>query len=152
VRPARKGNPEQTAMVPSQEAHDWIVRSVLIVLELKFQSIPQDLVNAVSRTWDFEKLDRWFHAAMDAASLADFRHATNLRESFGGVLPLAFAEGEVKGQVRSLLRVLRARFGTLPADLEAAIQAQSDLAQLDLWLDAASTATTLTDFRQATGT
>src|SRR5215813_13863992 len=31
------------------------------------------------------------------------------------------AEGEVRGQVRSLLRVLRARFGTLPADLEAAI-------------------------------
>ena len=60
------------------------------------------------------------------------------------------AKGEVRGQVRSLLRVLRARFGTLPADLEAAIQAQSDLAQLDRWLDAASTTTTLTDFRQAT--
>jgi hypothetical protein len=38
----------------------------------------------------------------------------------------------------------------LPADLEAAIQAQSDLAQLDQWLDAASTAATLADFRQAT--
>ena len=32
------------------------------------------------------------------------------------------AEGEVRSQTRSLLRVLRARFGALPADLEAAIR------------------------------
>ena len=61
------------------------------------------------------------------------------------------AKGEVKGKIGSLLRVLRARFGALPADLEAAIQAQSDLARLDQWLDAASTAATLADFRQAAG-
>ena len=60
------------------------------------------------------------------------------------------AKGEVKGKVDSLLRVLRARFRTLPADLETAIRSQADPARLDLWLDAASTAATLADFRQAT--
>jgi len=61
------------------------------------------------------------------------------------------AKGKVEGKVDSVLRVLRARFGALPADLEAAIQVQSDLAQLDAWLDTASTVATLGDFRQAAG-
>jgi hypothetical protein len=57
--------------------------------------------------------------------------------------------GEIKGKVGILLRVLRARFGALPADLETAIQAQNDLTRLDTWADAAGAAPTLADFRQA---
>ena len=60
------------------------------------------------------------------------------------------AEGEVKGKVGTLLRVLRAKFGALPAELETAIGAQTDLTRLDAWADAAGAAPTLTDFRQAT--
>jgi hypothetical protein len=58
--------------------------------------------------------------------------------------------GEVKGRVHTLLRVLRTKFGTLPADLEAVIQSQTDLTRLDTAADAAVTTPTLTDFRQAT--
>lgn len=60
------------------------------------------------------------------------------------------AEGEVRGKVSLLMRVLRARFGALPVDLETAIQTQTDLTQLDLWGDTAATAATLDAFRQAT--
>ena len=59
------------------------------------------------------------------------------------------AEGEVRGQARTLLRVLRARFGNVPAELETAIQATTDLDQLDRWADTAATAPTLEAFRQA---
>ena len=58
-------------------------------------------------------------------------------------------KGEVKGRVATLLRVLRARFGILPTDLETAIRAASDLSILDRWTDAAATALTLQDFRQS---
>jgi hypothetical protein len=59
--------------------------------------------------------------------------------------------GEIKGKVGILLRVLRARFGAVPGELEASIRAQTDLAQLDRWADAAAIAPTLDDFRQTTG-
>ena len=59
------------------------------------------------------------------------------------------AEGKAKGKVESVARVLRARFGNLPAELETAIQAATDLDQLDRWTDTAATAPTLDAFRQA---
>ena len=59
------------------------------------------------------------------------------------------AEGEAKGKADSLLRVLRARFGSLPTELETAIRAASDLNVLDRWTDAAATAATLQAFRQS---
>ncbi len=59
------------------------------------------------------------------------------------------AEGKLKGQLSALLRVLRARFGALPADLEAAIRAATDLNVLDGWTDAAATSPTLQAFRQS---
>lgn len=73
-----KGAPAQPTVSRAQFAHAGAVRAVTIMLELKFESIPQDLVNAILSTRDFDKLDRWFRAAKDAASLADFRQAANL--------------------------------------------------------------------------
>ena len=63
------------------------------------------------------------------------------------------AEGEAKGkregQVKTLLRILRLRFGALALELEAAVRTTSDLDQLDRWVDAAVTSPTLDAFRQS---
>jgi hypothetical protein len=53
-------------------------------------------------------------------------------------------EGETRGMRRSLLRLLRARFGGVSADIEARV-AVADLSQLDAWLDAAATASRIED-------
>ena len=57
------------------------------------------------------------------------------------------AEGEVRGRAISVLRVLRLRFGALPADLDAAIRAETTVATLDHWLELAVNSPTLVDFR-----
>jgi len=58
-------------------------------------------------------------------------------------------EGEKKGELRArrecLLRVLRNRFGELPAQVEKRVSAVRDFAQLGEWLDRASNAATLDD-------
>jgi hypothetical protein len=59
------------------------------------------------------------------------------------------AEGKVEGKAETLLRVLRLRFGNLAPELEAAVCATSDLAQLDRWVDAAVTSPSLDAFRQS---
>jgi hypothetical protein len=64
------------------------------------------------------------------------------------------AEGEAKGMVRAkrddLLRVLQIRFSLpLPADLEAAIQAQTELESLSHWFDASLKVASLDEFRAA---
>ncbi len=56
-----------------------------------------------------------------------------------------------KGKVDILLRVVRGRFGSLPAEVESAIRAATDPAVLDQWADAAAVSPTLDDFRRATG-
>jgi hypothetical protein len=69
------------------------------------------------------------------------------------------AEGEAKGRaegrreerVAALLDVLTDRFGPPPADLEAAVRAAADVAQLRAWTTAAVKAATLDDFRRAAG-
>ena len=44
-------------------------------------------------------------------------------------------EGRVEGQRRSLLRMLRSKFGTtIPAEIVRAIEAQGDPATLDDWI------------------
>jgi len=57
--------------------------------------------------------------------------------------------GEKKGELRArrecLLRVLRNRFGELPAQVEKRVSAVRDFAQLGEWLDRASNAATLDD-------
>ena len=57
--------------------------------------------------------------------------------------------GEVKGKVEDLLKILRLRFGAVPAECESAIRSTTDLGLLDHWIDESVTSPTLTDFRQA---
>jgi len=58
-------------------------------------------------------------------------------------------EGEKRGAIRVrreyLLRVLRHRFGELPAQVEKRVSAARDMAQLGEWFDRASNAATLDD-------
>jgi hypothetical protein len=50
----------------------------------------------------------------------------------------------------SVLRVLRVRFGgALPADVQAAVEGQADLDELSRWVEAASTAAGIEQFRAA---
>jgi len=58
-------------------------------------------------------------------------------------------EGRIEGLLEALLRVLR-RFGSLPADLETTLQAQTTPETLENWLDLAVRATSLDEFRQST--
>jgi hypothetical protein len=60
------------------------------------------------------------------------------------------AEGELAASRAHLLRVLELRFGTsIPNDLRAALQGESDLTELARCLDAAVTANALAEFRAA---
>jgi hypothetical protein len=57
--------------------------------------------------------------------------------------------GQKQTLAGALLKVLRARLGTaIPAELEARIRGTEDLTQLDQWLEAAASATSLEEFRQ----
>jgi hypothetical protein len=62
------------------------------------------------------------------------------------------AEGEVKGQVKgraeSLLEMLEARFGAVPAELASAIRATTDMDRLKAWVVLAVKVTSLDQFRQ----
>ena len=49
------------------------------------------------------------------------------------------------GSGQTLVRLLRNRFGDLPAPVEKRIKAARDVAQLNEWFDRASTAATLAD-------
>jgi hypothetical protein len=60
--------------------------------------------------------------------------------------------GLARGRAEALLRILRKRLPSrVPADVEEAIRATSDLNQLDHWIDAAAGASTLTEFRRLAG-
>jgi hypothetical protein len=59
------------------------------------------------------------------------------------------AEGKAEGKAEDVLDVLRARFQTVPDDVEARVRASVDLQQLTRWLIAAATALSLDSFRQA---
>ncbi len=60
------------------------------------------------------------------------------------------AEGDRRTSRAKLLRLLQLRFGPdLPADLQQAVEGQSDPAALDRWFDLAGTATSLDHFRTA---
>jgi hypothetical protein len=61
------------------------------------------------------------------------------------------AEGTAKTKRGDILRSLGLRFGSVPADLAGAVNAATDLSQLEQWFDAAVTAASLEDFRRATG-
>ena len=52
------------------------------------------------------------------------------------------ARGKVEGKVESLLRILRVRFKSVPAECESAIRATTELARLDSWIDTAATCLT----------
>ncbi len=58
-------------------------------------------------------------------------------------------EGEQRGvlqaQQQTLVRLLRRRFGDLPADVEQTIQATRDVRRLEKWLDQFATAEALED-------
>jgi hypothetical protein len=62
---------------------------------------------------------------------------------------LAEKRGKAEGMAETLLRVLERRWATpVPADLAAAVQATSDLAQLERWVDLALQANSLEEFRR----
>ncbi len=61
------------------------------------------------------------------------------------------AEGEAKGAMRDLLRLLELPFGTVPAELAEKIRATADLAELHRWFDAAVAAKTLKQVRSVIG-
>ena len=77
-------------MIQSQQVLEWMAEgetkgkieskadALLRVLELKFQTVPQEIVTAVRGTNDLGQLNRWFDAAVIAATLAGFRQATSL--------------------------------------------------------------------------
>ena len=55
--------------------------------------------------------------------------------------------GEVRGEARGLLAVLRGRFGSVPEDLQQQIRAMTDADQLDMLLGAAGVVPDLGAFR-----
>jgi hypothetical protein len=62
------------------------------------------------------------------------------------------AMGEIKGEIKLLLRVLTELFPPgVPADLETAIRATTSEPQLETWLDVALKSPSLEAFRQAAG-
>jgi hypothetical protein len=61
------------------------------------------------------------------------------------------ARAMLKQQIDSLLRVLRARFNSVPEDLVSAIRETTELHVLDGWLITAATSVSLDAFRQAIG-
>jgi hypothetical protein len=62
------------------------------------------------------------------------------------------SQGELRGERRSLIRVLRARFGpSLPDELTTAIEGMSDADELARWIDLAATVDSLQAFRAAIG-
>lgn len=60
-------------------------------------------------------------------------------------------EWKAEGQTRTLLRVLRRRFGPLPSEVEKATLSCTDAARIDAWVDAAVTVTSLDEFRREVG-
>jgi predicted transposase YdaD len=61
------------------------------------------------------------------------------------------AEGEAKGRAAAVIKVLEARFSSVPQDLADAIRSTTDLDALDRWLPLAALADSLDTFRQAAG-
>ena len=57
-------------------------------------------------------------------------------------------EGEIRGMRKMLLRVLRARFGALPADLEARVWAITEIGVLDSLAEASGASANLDPFLQ----
>ena len=71
-------------MRDSQVVAEWMteaeirarVRDVLRLLEKKFPPVvPEEITAVVKASTDLQQLNRWFDAAIDAASLDDFRRA-----------------------------------------------------------------------------
>jgi hypothetical protein len=60
-------------------------------------------------------------------------------------------EWQAGARAGSALQVLEARFGPVPADLEAAIRPTLDTAKLQLWIRLVATVGSMDDFRQSTG-
>ncbi|MDY3560296.1 hypothetical protein R5W23_001525 [Gemmata sp. JC673] len=61
------------------------------------------------------------------------------------------AEGRAEQAVLMLLNVLAAKFGSTPAEVEAAVRSCADLVKLQVWTTQAATAATLAEFRTTTG-
>jgi hypothetical protein len=53
------------------------------------------------------------------------------------------SEAAIETRQQTLVRLLRRRFGDVPADLVSAVEATTDVEQLDTWLDRLVTAGTL---------
>ena len=73
-------------VIQSQQVLEWMaegevkatVGRLLRLLELKFQTVPQEIETVIRATSDISALNGWFDAAVVATSLADFRQASNL--------------------------------------------------------------------------
>ena len=57
------------------------------------------------------------------------------------------AEGRTEGRQLALVRLLRRRFGDVPAEIVAAVESTTEADQLDQWLDRAVTADSLDELR-----
>jgi hypothetical protein len=53
--------------------------------------------------------------------------------------------GELRARQQTLLRQMRRRFGELPSETVATVEATHNIEQLDIWLDRFATAETLDD-------
>jgi hypothetical protein len=77
-------------MIQSQQVLEWMAEgenrgeikgkreSLVRLLELKFQSLPADLLTALQSTDDLQQLSQWFDLAVTATSLTDFRQTAGL--------------------------------------------------------------------------
>jgi hypothetical protein len=63
----------------------------------------------------------------------------------------ARAEGEAKGKIGDLVRILEKKFQAVPPDLKAKIESATDLGVLENWVVTAAIADTLDRFRQDAG-
>jgi flagellar biosynthesis/type III secretory pathway protein FliH len=111
------------------------VEMVLRLLNLRFGPLPEELI-VRARSASSDDLDLWVQFILHGASLAaEFALMTpNALREEGRAEGRAegHAEGRVQGKAEMVLRLLTARFGTLPSDLMARIRsAPSD--DLDRW-------------------
>jgi hypothetical protein len=78
------------------------------------------------------------------ARQSKFREREVVTRMGRSILEQAEARGEARGEARALLRMLAARFGPLPAEIERVLAA-AEPERLDGWIERAATAATLAE-------
>jgi hypothetical protein len=140
--------------------------SLLRILRARGLPLSDDLLERILLCKDPAVLDRWFGVAATAESPELIRqdveqYEPGLRIVLGPTeieSPLVAAwksegweEGLRQGYVEGVLLFLRARFAGFPKEAADSILACQDAKQAELWIIHATTAETLTQFRERTG-